>query len=528
MTTFRTWLLATLAILACAAGYAESELAVEPTDVPGEPAAVEPGTSLDLATAQRIALQDNPSIEAAEARIVQARALVKQAQSTYFPTVTFSAGVTKTWLSNNDYQRARNAPLQMMIEQMNAQLSPMASVAGSASGNLVQALAALREALVARSMVDDSFENYTTSIQATWLLFDGFGREFSNAMARYGHKESQASLRDIQRLLLAGVASAFYNVQLQRENVEIAEADVEFFRRQLKEAKARRRVGMGSLSDELNFEVRVRSSESSLITAERLLAVARIGLASLMGIPDASLPEDTHIAALAMETPDELEPPPDSEALISYAMEHRPDVAQADLAVKRSEADVGVQRSVFFPAVSAFAARDTMEDDEFEFNNDAASTTLGLNVSVDLFAGGRNRAAYAEAKARKTEAERNRDSTALAVAQEVQEIATLVKASQHQLVLQRANAEYVQRNRDLVAKGYNAGQESLVRLNEAQRDLVRAQVSLALARASLRDAWYALRVATGETMAAIEAMTGDTSPAGEADSAATTEVEEGE
>jgi hypothetical protein len=50
----------------------------------------------------------------------------------------------------------------------------------------------------------------------------------------------------------------------------------------------------------------------------------------------------------------------------------------------------------------------------------------------------------------------------------------------------------------LVEKEYKAGVGSLVRLNEAQRDLIASQVQLAGARVSLRQAWYGLRASTGE------------------------------
>ena len=72
--------------------------------------------------------------------------------------------------------------------------------------------------------------------------------------------------------------------------------------------------------------------------------------------------------------------------------------------------------------------------------------------------------------------------------------------TQAQLRLQRINAELVQTNRDLVDKEYTAGQASLVRLNEAQRDLVTAQSRLALALATMRQAWFNLETVTGHIL----------------------------
>ena len=456
---------------------------------------------LDLETAQGIALESNPSVDAARARIDQATARVRQAQSAYFPSIDFTAGASKTWLAENDYRAARNGAFVGTVQGFNQRLAAPSATGAPLVANVLGLAQAVAGPYYARAGVDNSVDSYNVGLTATWLLFDGLAREFANAAARFGRKEAEALYDEVQRQLLAGVAGAFYNVQLQRENIQIAQANLEFNQRLLKEAKARRRVGSGSLSDELNFEVRVRAAESSLLQVEKTRNVARIGLAALMGVPDAALADTVQVAELTTEAPEELAPPPDTAELIQRGLGGRPDMIQSDYAVERADAGVGSSRAAFFPMVSAFASRDSQQTDQFRLGEDDCSTTVGVNVSLNLFAGGRKRAAVAEAKAARTQAERNRDSAEIAVASEIREAVEEVVTAQKELVLQRTNAEYVQRNRSLVEKEYKAGQTSLVRLNEAQRDLVQAQVQLALARVSLRNAWHALRTATAETLA---------------------------
>ncbi len=77
----------------------------------------------------------------------------------------------------------------------------------------------------------------------------------------------------------------------------------------------------------------------------------------------------------------------------------------------------------------------------------------------------------------------------------------LVVTAQSQVALQRENVDLVQRTRDLVEKEYNAGQGSLVRLNEAQKDLTTARSNLALALVGLRQAWVELEPRTGNIVA---------------------------
>ena len=129
---------------------------------------------------------------------------------------------------------------------------------------------------------------------------------------------------------------------------------------------------------------------------------------------------------------------------------------------------------------------------------------MGVHVSYNLFAGGRNRAGVAEARAQLDESEYLLEETRLTAAREIRQAAIDLRTAQENLVLQRTTADYVDENRNLVEKEYNAGQGSLVRLNQAQRDLVSAQARLALSRVALHSARHALQTATAETISRFE------------------------
>jgi outer membrane protein TolC len=75
-----------------------------------------------------------------------------------------------------------------------------------------------------------------------------------------------------------------------------------------------------------------------------------------------------------------------------------------------------------------------------------------------------------------------------------------LKSAQEQLLLQRNVTDLVIQNRDLAKKEYVAGKSSLLHLNEAQKELVRAQRELALSLLSLRLAWQELQMFTGEIL----------------------------
>ncbi|MEE8399031.1 MAG: TolC family protein [Desulfobacterales bacterium] len=420
---------------------------------------------LDLETAQRIALADNPSFAAAAARVRQAKARLSQARALYLPRVDINWSAAQVRMSDSAYQT--NLATARVFD-------PLATI-------------------------DDSGDYYTARLTAGWIFFNGFERHFTHAAARYGAELSQSSRKDIKRLLLSGVSSAYYAAQLGMENIHISEADEVFNRRQLLEARARRRVGTGSLSDELNFEVRVNAARAQLIQAKQIHRTAMFSLAALMGLSDGAFPSQLNLAELEMERPEEMAPL-EVDPHIERARENRPDIVRSQWAVKLARSEVGIARSKFLPTLNLSAGMDGDRTGDSDFERGDFGDTLALTVSYNLFAGGLHHAKLREAKAQRDEAEKKEKDLTIAVNSQVRIAVTRVTSAQDQLTIQRENAALVKRNRDLVEKEYKAGQGSLVRLNQAQRDLIGAQSRLALALVSLRQAWDDLRTETGQIL----------------------------
>ncbi|MFO7714308.1 TolC family protein [Desulfosarcina sp.] len=451
-------------------GFAQETSAAVP-DAGGSPASAdavgwEAMSTLDLETAVRIALTGNPGLEAAAARVRQAKAQVEQARSAYWPRLDANASGSRLDLSNTAYEE-RLAATRFFI--------PGASI-------------------------DDPENYYHADLTATWTLFDGFERKFSNAAANYGEQSSSAALNDARRLLISAVADAYFSAQLALENISIAKADEAFNQRQLADAEARQRVGTGALSDVLNFQVRKNQAKTTRINQEYRLEIARYGLAALLGLPDSRLPVNMQLAPLTPETAAELSIPP-VDALIATAMEHRPDIQQTQWSIKQTEAQVKIAQSDNYPTVVLAGSLDGERVDDPGFGQDDFGNRVQVGLAYNLFAGGFTRAKVREVQNRRVELEKRLEELMLSAKSEIRSSAALVATAQSQVALQRENYDLVQRTRDLVEKEYNAGQGSLVRLNEAQRDLTTAQSNLALALVGLRQAWIALETRTGNVLA---------------------------
>jgi len=416
---------------------------------------------LDLETAQQIALADNPSLAAAAERIEQARQRIKQARSLYWPSIDAGGSAAANRISESD--------------------------------------AAVQSLLQGGADVDRNSERYGLSLTASWLLFDGFSRKFSNLIAEYGEQENEQARRDGMRLLLQSVAETYYGAQLALYNKTIAEADFSFNSKQAREAKISMDAGAGSLSAVLNFQVQMNNARTDILLAERDYDLALFGLAVLLGRESGRMPEGLKLASVEMVEEQEFYEL-STEQLLQAAAANRPDLLRQEFSLQRAESSVGVNKARFYPKVSLSGSVDGKREDNTDFERDDFGTVLLVNLSYNLFNGGGDKARIAEAKASRREIARTLEQQKNKVQSEVRQAITRLEQSRAQLLLQRASVKLVEQSRDLVEEGYKVGQESLARFNEVQRDLVRTQSRLALSLISLYTTRQALKTATGESL----------------------------
>lgn len=416
---------------------------------------------LDLATAQKIALADNTSLAAAAARVEQAQHRVAQARSLYWPSVDAGGTATASRRSKND---------------------------------------ATSQAMLSRDAdIDRDTEKYSVSLGASWLLFDGFSRKFANRIAEYGQQESEQARRDGMRLLLQSVAEAYYRAQLAQYNRVIAEADLSFNATQEDEAKISMDAGAGSLSAVLNFQVQMNNASTDILLAEQDYDLALYALAVLLGNESGKMPENLVLADVEMVDAEafyELS----QDTLVQSAIANRPDLLRQQFSLQRTESIIGAKQAAFYPQVLLHGSVNGSRVNDVRFEGEDLGSTVSVNFSYNLFRGGLDHARLAEAKAAKREEIRTFEQQRNKVQSEVLQAITRLKQSRAQLELQRASVKLVEQSRDLVEEGYKAGQESLARLNEVQRNLVRTQSRLAVSLISLYLNRQGLRTATGESL----------------------------
>lgn len=414
--------------------------------------------TLTLFEAQAAALQNNPTYQAAYQAVKAAKYRYYRSLSTYLPTVQSNLQTAQS-LRNNHH--IKNPPAGIM-----------------------------------------PYENYfstETTLYASWLIFDGFEREFSALAAKENYNKSMLLDANARRLLLQAVAYAYYDVMLSEAKKIIAEADLNFQISSQKQAQSRYRFGKNSMAEVLNFKILGNEARSAILSASTRTASARYALAALMGGSGEYLPEEIKLESLQITGDIPIE------SLQTYC--DMAIVRRSDLAAARSELQISRYRhlqsySGFMPTIQIFYSGN-FSNNNFRYADyrytasryNRLVNSYGTLMEWNLFEGFSTYNTVRELQALEEKAQYDLLDRFLQVINEVSDARENIINAVGQLKLYRQSLEWVFEQRQLVQAEYNASKATITRLNGAQSDLIRAENMLAIAQIELNKAIIQLQSA---------------------------------
>src|SRR5512137_882031 len=196
----------------------------------------------------------------------------------------------------------------------------------------------------------------TTSLR----LFD-YKRGPTRDISRYDRNAEQEGLKKSLLDLQFDVKSSFYIVLASRGILKQRELQLDNARKNYEVAEGRRKFGVAKLSDVLQVSVRLEQARYNLVQAEGTLKKSLSELSSLIGKPVADARELQGVQTFELSLPEEKR--------LEEALFRRPEILQAELAVKRAESAEGITTGDFLPVLTgnlSYSRTDT---------NNPASTT---------------------------------------------------------------------------------------------------------------------------------------------------------
>lgn len=423
---------------------------------------------LTLQEAVRIALEKNPSLQAADAYAKAVEEGIAEAKAGHAPRVDFSEGFTR---GNNP------------VYVFGSLLTQRQFTAGNFALNFLNTPTPL--------------DNFRTQFTAAMPLFDAGQTRRRVRDAKLGAESAGQARQRTRQEVIFDVVKAYVTELLARENLRVAEAAVQMTQADLARAQARQEQGLAVPSDLLSARVQLAQAQQDLMQAQNALALAHATLNVAMGLPeDAASPVEGGLGETSFEA-----------GMLAdrqqRALAMRPDYLEAGLGRQRAQNGIQMARGEFLPKVSLFSSWE--EDNQTFAARGGNNWTVGASLNFNLFDGGANRARLAAARARERQAEAQLAQMASAVRLQVREAYLNLGTAQQRMQVSRQSRSEAAESLRIIQNRYESGLATIT-------DLLRAETMHTAAQKNYLDALFDYRL----SFAALELATGELGPESQA------------
>jgi NodT family efflux transporter outer membrane factor (OMF) lipoprotein len=366
----------------------------------------------------------NQNLRIAEARLRQARALVRFNRAALFPTISASAGASSLRDSGNRPFLTPNA-------------STIPGIGHGSTGDILLGL-------------DMSYE------------IDLWGRVRRTVeAARHEAQATAADLETARLSLQAELALDYFELRAADAQRQLLDETVKAFEAALRLTTNRFEGGAAPKSDVAQAQTQLDTTRAQAIDVTVLRAELEHAIATLIGKPPAAF----SLSPRPLDT----RPPDVPVGLPSQLLERRPDIAAAERRVAEANEQIGIAKAAYYPTVMLNASVG-FEGSSFGNLLNASSLlwAVGASITQTIIDGGRRRATSDAARAAYDATVAAYRQTTLTAFQQVEDNVAALRILEQEAQQQRRAVESAQLSLQLFTNRYRGGVDTYLQVITAQ------------------------------------------------------------
>lgn len=396
--------------------------------------------NLDLATALKIAHDNNPTIKIAELEIKRVDYSKKEALGNLLPSLSASGQYTNNIMKSVMFMPESFS--QMMGGQKYMEIGYKNSYTGSISAGLPLVNFSLWEQIKSKQCEID-------------LILE----------------QARASKIDMTKQ----VKDAYFAVLLAKNSLKVLERSINNAKETLKSTEAGFEQGVVSEYDLIRAKVQVNNLNPSYIAAKNGLELAILQLKMIL-----SLPQEQEIVFLENleDFSDRIVSVTDAES--ERAANNNSELRQLDLNIMSLQHNLKMVNSQHLPSLSAFgqyAYQTQAEDFRFSEYNWVGSAAVGLQLSIPIFNGRTvvNKAKQLKISLQELQLQKQYASDGIDL--QIQSAINNMKAAQEQLSVNKDAISQAERGYEIAKVRYQTGSGTILELNDSELSMTQANLN---------------------------------------------------
>jgi len=340
------------------------------------------------------------------------------------------------------------------------------------------------------------------SLNTGVTLFNGFRNINLKKQAELGVEASQLQLKILENNISLNVVNAYLNILFNKESLKLAQEQVSISQKSLDQVQELVDAGVRARADLLVSKSQLASDNERLVNAQNSVDLSLLSLAQILQLTaDGFDIQDVNIdltdAVLAYKNSNEI---------LSYAIENRPEIKSAELNIENAEINYQIARSAYYPTLSMGAGASTSyqhlqgQDDvrqivtgfdpmsglpitEFQKNGFAQQIennlgyNVGFNLSIPIFNGFRNDANVKRSELSKARVILALDNQKQTLSANIEQAFADAKASLTQYEASKISLESQELAFQNEQDKYDLGVSTYFQLEQVRNRLINAQSS---------------------------------------------------
>ncbi|RDS80632.1 TolC family outer membrane protein [Dyella psychrodurans] len=309
--------------------------------------------------------------------------------------------------------------------------------------------------------------------------------DIANLQAAHSTSDAQQKTYDAAAQdLFIRVATAYFTVLSDEDQLAYAKANEEAFRVTYDQADQQYKVGIAAVTNVYQAKSFYESAKATTITAENTLANDRQALTVITGQPVGDLKK------LRPELPMDAPTPSDPQAWVDMAMKNNPTLQSAQLSVDAADHSVNAARAGHLPTITASLShsKTTAWFENGSYNaagNGRWGNTIGVTLSVPIFSGGLTQSKVRQSIDQREEAKDSLELTRRQTIQNTLNFYNSVNSEISEVQSGKAAVDAGQKALDATKAGFQVGTQIMLDVLTAIQTLTQAQSQYSVARHTL-------------------------------------------
>jgi outer membrane protein len=284
--------------------------------------------------------------------------------------------------------------------------------------------------------------------------------------------------------LFVRVATAYFTVLSDEDQVTFAKANEEALRVTYDQADQQYKVGIAAVTNVYQAKALYEASKATTISDENTLANDRQALTVITGQPTGDLKK------LREDVPLDSPSPADPQAWVDVTSKSNPNILSAQYSVDAAEHSINAARAGHLPTISASLSRDksTAWAENGGYNplgNGRWGNTIGVTLSVPIFSGGLTQSKVRQSIDERDEAQDSLESVRRQSIQNTLNFYNSVIAGISEVKSGKSSVESAQEALSATKAGFQVGTQIMLDVLNAIQVLTQNQSQYSLARHQL-------------------------------------------